>query len=78
MIQAVMPACQRVTLTFDPDTLGNLVYVWCAAQAIGADNLLLERINVGAPVGNVRVDSQLGLREKRISGRLAVVVSVKE
>jgi hypothetical protein len=73
-----MPAGQRVTRTFDPDTPGNLVYVWCAGQTIGAENLLPERIDVVAPVGNVRVDPQLALRAQRISGRFAVVVSVKE
>jgi hypothetical protein len=77
-IQAMMPAGQRVTRTFHPDTPGNLVYVWCAGQTIDAENLLPEQINIVAPVGNVKVDAQVGLSEQGLSGKFAVIVSVRE
>jgi hypothetical protein len=76
-IQAVLPAGRKVTRTFDPDAPGNLVYVWCAGQTIDAEDLLPEEIDVVAPVGGVRVDRRLGLREQGLSGRFVVVVSVK-
>jgi hypothetical protein len=77
-IQAVMPAGKKVTRTFEPDTLGELLYVWCAGQTVDAQNLLPEQIDIVAPVGNVRVDRHVGLREQGISGKFVVVVSVKQ
>lgn len=76
-VAVMMPNRARIMRKFDPQSKGELLYVWVAGQTIGTDDkLFLDSFNLKNSVGGTVIAKNEPIDEQGLSGRVMLVIDV--